>query len=88
MVEDQTAALTSEWAGLSKEAGTPTEAKLKLPAVQLYNLKTDVGETKNLEAKYPGIITMLTDEIKKNIKDGRSTLGPPQKNGVKIILKK
>lgn len=41
--------------------------------------KSDIGETKTLENKYPGIIKTLTDEINMDINDGRSTPGHPGK---------
>ena len=53
-----------------------TQAKL----VQLYNLKDDPGETKNLEASHADKIKELVDDLAKALKDGRTTPGAPQKN--------
>jgi arylsulfatase A len=59
----------------------------KLPPIQLYNMKTDPGETENLYNKYPSVVNELRELMKKYIKDGRSTPGVPQKNdGKEIVL--
>lgn len=71
--------------------GFPTEkkaAEMKLPSLQLYNLETDIGETINLENKYPGIVKQFESKIKMMIDNGRSTPGLAQKNDAKIILNK
>jgi arylsulfatase A-like enzyme len=57
----------------SKEAKT-------LPKVQLYNLKEDVGEQNNLEAKYPEKVKELKALLTRIILDGRSTKGAVQAN--------
>jgi arylsulfatase A len=54
--------------------------KLDLPAMQLYNLKEDIGETTNLIAKYPEKAAELKAALKKIILDGRSTPGAIQQN--------
>ncbi|MFV0606898.1 MAG: sulfatase family protein [Niabella sp.] len=60
---------------------TPAQSKkLNLPAVQLYNLETDPGETKNVYDKYPNIVKELKANITKEILQGRSTPGKPQQN--------
>jgi arylsulfatase A len=69
----------------------PTEKKAekeKLPVLQLYNLDTDIAETKNVADKYPEIVKRLSAKMKKIIKDGRSTAGAPQKNDVPVVLMK
>jgi hypothetical protein len=53
---------------------------LDLPAMQLYNLKEDIGETNNLIALYPNKVAELKAALKKIILDGRSTLGVIQTN--------
>ncbi len=63
----------------------PTPAQIKkenldLPEVQLYNLADDLGETTNLESKYPEKVAELRAAMQKLINDGRSTPGAPQKN--------
>lgn len=42
------------------------------PAGQLYQLDNDPGETKNLYAAHPEIVTRLTDELARIERDGRS----------------
>lgn len=51
-----------------------------LPDFQLYNIKNDVAETKNLQAKYHGIIDAYREDLLKIINDGRSTVGEKQMN--------
>ena len=65
----------------------PTEsdaAKLKLPPVQLYNLKTDMKEQYNLAVSMPSVVSELTALLKKQIESGRSTEGREQKNDVVV----
>ena len=54
----------------------------------LYNMAEDVGETKNLAAQHPELVTELTALLKKQIDDGRSTLGPKQTNDVPVDVNK
>ena len=54
--------------------------KLDVPAMQLYNLKDDIGETKNLIVEHPEKASELKAALKKIILDGRSTPGAFQKN--------
>lgn len=56
------------------------QENLDLPSMQLYNLKEDIGETKNLISEYPGKAAELKAALKKIILDGRSTAGAVQKN--------
>lgn len=53
---------------------------LDLPAMQLYNLAADIGETNNLIAENPNKVAELKAALKKNILDGRSTYGANQEN--------
>lgn len=53
---------------------------LDLPDMQLYNLKSDIGETKNLIAEHPEKAADLKAALKKIILDGRSTPGDIQEN--------
>ncbi len=69
--------------------GHPKPAQTQgLPPVQLYNLKKDIGEQKNLQDEHPEIVAALTKEMKRFIALGRSTPGQPQKNAVEIDLYK
>ncbi|MDO6517516.1 sulfatase family protein [Zobellia uliginosa] len=54
--------------------------KLDLPDMQLYNLKDDIGETKNRIEDNPKKAKELRKALKKIILDGRSTPGAKQKN--------
>lgn len=51
-----------------------------LPAVQLYDMKTDPGERRNVYAEYPEVVSRLTELLRKYIREGRSTPGIPQQN--------
>jgi len=55
-----------------------------LPPVQLFDLATDIGEQKNLQADKPEIVAQLTRLMEKYVNDGRSTAGTPQKNAVAV----
>ncbi len=55
-----------------------------LPAVQLYDVSHDVGESHNVQADYPEIVTRLTQLLERYVAEGRSTPGPPQTNDVEI----
>jgi len=55
---------------------TKTTAKL----VQLYNMKDDPGETKNLEESHPKVVKELVDDLAKAFRDGRTTPGEKQTN--------
>ena len=78
-----------EFCGGSGGWGYPTQElakELKLPSLQLYDVRNDIGETKNLEDKYPDMIKSLTNQTKRIINNGRSTPGNFQKNDAEIIL--
>ncbi|WP_455674083.1 sulfatase family protein [Phocaeicola sp.] len=62
-------------------APTPDAAiKQNLPALQLYNLQDDPGETKNICMENRSIVHELLILLRKYIQDGRSTPGVPQAN--------
>lgn len=60
--------------------------KMNVAKMQLYDLETDISETKNLVDKYPDVVERLTRDMKKIISDGRSREGKIQKNDMEIIL--
>lgn len=55
-----------------------SEAARRLPPVQLYDLHTDIGETKNLQAQHPEVVERLTSLLQRYVDQGRSTPGRPQ----------
>ena len=59
-----------------------------LPPDQLFDLKTDIGETTNLQDKHPETVERLTKLLEKYVADGRSTPGEPQQNAVAIKIRK
>jgi len=58
----------------------PGKEEEGLPLVQLYNIKTDPGETMNIYDQHPDIVNELTNLLKRYIEQGRSTPGEPQQN--------
>lgn len=57
---------------------TPSDIKgknLKLPALQLFNLKNDPSETTNVAAQNPTIVKAMTKKMAELISNGRSTDG-------------
>jgi arylsulfatase A-like enzyme len=68
--------------------GDSEARKLKLPPMQLYDMRADVGERKNLLAEQPEVVDRLTKLLEKYVADGRSTPGPRQPNDVPVLLRK
>lgn len=68
--------------------GDAAATKQGLPEVQLYDLSTDIGETKNLQAEHPDIVARLKKLLDQQIADGRSTPGAKQTNDAKIVVMK
>jgi len=62
------------------------DAAAALPAIQLYDLSTDIAEQKNVQAEHPEIVQRLTKLLQKYVADGRSTPGATQKNTVEPNL--
>jgi arylsulfatase A-like enzyme len=56
----------------------------KMPLVQLYDLKSDIGEQTNLQAEQPKIVAELTALMEQYVTQGRSTPGAPQQNTVAV----
>ncbi len=57
-----------------------------LPDIQLYDLTKDLGETKNLQAEFPAIVSNLTSLMQKYIDSGRSTPGNTLTNDSPVSL--
>ncbi len=51
-----------------------------LPAVQLYDLRADVGEQRNVQAEHPRVVARLRRLLADYVRNGRSTPGRPQPN--------
>ena len=51
-----------------------------LPAMQLYDLESDPGETRNVIGEHPDVVRRLTARMREHIERGRSTPGPAQTN--------
>ncbi len=58
-------------------AGVHTEG---MPAIQLYHMGTDVGETTNVYDQNPEVVAELTAIARDYVLSGRSTPGAPQQN--------
>lgn len=56
------------------------DIKTKAKVVQLYNLKEDLRETKNLEEEHPEIVEELVNELARALRNGRTTPGTKQAN--------
>jgi arylsulfatase A-like enzyme len=59
---------------------------MNLPAVQLYNLARDIGETNNLATQHPEMIERLNALLEQFVADGRSTPGTPQVNTTPVQI--
>ncbi|WP_343210116.1 arylsulfatase [Anaerolentibacter hominis] len=58
----------------------PGEETDEMPQFQLYNLETDIGEKHNVIAEHPAVAEYLKGILLNDIRRGRSTPGPDQKN--------
>ncbi len=80
------------WGHVCNEKGVPTDLgedeakKLGLPAIQLYNMADDPGETMNLQAVHPEVVQQLYARLQKYVSEGRSTPGAPQTNELPVAL--
>ena len=68
--------------------GDVQAAKSGLPAVQLFDLTTDIAEKTNLQAENPEIVRELTAEMAAIVANGRSTPGAVQKNDTEVNFRK
>jgi len=94
-VEGQFSIREGEWklemcpgSGGNSKPIDPTAARKGFPAVQLYDMATDVGETHNLEAEQPAVVERLTTLLEHYVAAGRSTPGTPQRNDVQVNIYK
>ena len=72
---------------LERSQARPPEAK-GLPDTQLYDLSTDLAESKNLQAEHPEEVARLTKLLEEIIANGRSTPGAKQANDAAIQIRK
>ncbi len=56
------------------------------PAVQLYDLAADPGETNNLAEKHPDRVEKMTATLAGLIQRGRSTAGPDLANDTEVVM--
>ena len=63
-----------------------TEVDPGAPKGQLYHMKNDVGETRNLFTEEPGIVSELLTLLEEDVARGRSTKGADLKNDVDEIV--
>jgi arylsulfatase A len=68
--------------------GDADAAKQGLPPVQLYDLSTDIAETRNISAAHPDIVARLTRQLEASVANGRSTPGAKQANDADILIVK
>ena len=64
----------------------PTAAKKGLPSLQLYDMSTDIGETRNLENVQPQVVERLATILGHYVTAGRSTPGAAQRNDVPVDI--
>ena len=57
------------------------------PNTQLYDLASDIGETKNLHVDQPEVVKRLMDLLQEYISTGRSTPGKAQRNDLNVPLR-
>ena len=57
-----------------------------LPPWQLYNVSTDMGEQRNLQAENPEMASRLKELLVEQVANGRSTFGPKEKNDVTVNI--
>jgi arylsulfatase A-like enzyme len=66
----------------------PGKAGKAAGMVQLFDMQSDVGETKNVNADHPEEVKRLTERMESLIHEGRSTPGPRRANEVEVRLRK
>jgi len=56
--------------------------------MQLYDLNSDIGETKNVYTEHHEVVARLTKLLERYVADGRTTPGPKQANDVPVAIRK
>lgn len=67
-------------------AGNSIPNPANTPAVQLYNMASDIGETTNLATAQPETVKTMRTRLQSIFDSGRSTPGTPQKNDSNLRL--
>jgi arylsulfatase A-like enzyme len=80
-------ALCPDSGGWSEPTPGSNEAA-RLPAVQLYDLSTDLGERRNLAGEHPEVVARLTALLESYVARGRSTPGRPQRNAREVEIRR
>lgn len=60
----------------------------KMPPIQLYNMRADIGEKTNQQETHPETVKRLLDMLNNIVEDGRSTPGLLQNNDVAVDIYK
>ena len=69
--------------------GDPSDPRARqqgLPAIQLYDMRRDVGERSNQQSNHPEVVRRLSQLLESYVAQGRSTPGTPQKNDVPVDI--
>jgi len=69
---------------LGPGSGGWTEGGANEP-IQLYNLKNDIGEAKNLATEHPERVKNMQAVMERLIQNGRSSAGPKQVNDIAVV---
>ncbi len=75
------------WRQAAREFGRQPAAKdlLRAPFVQLFDMKRDAREDRNLAAEHPEVVNRLVQLLKKHVDEGRSTPGRKLANDVERV---
>ena len=57
-----------------------------LPLVQLYDMRHDPAERRNLQVEYPALVREMVAHLRRLVADGRSTPGPRQRNDATVDI--
>lgn len=58
------------------------------PPVQLFDLESDPGESRNVQDAHPEVVAALLRKLEEMVENGRSTPGPPSRNTVPVDIRK
>lgn len=67
-----------------EKAAPQNAAEPSIASVQLYDLSTDLGETKNVASEHPDQVAAMIAVMEKLVEDGRSSPGAKQANDVPV----